>query len=367
MPTISFGFNLAKVDGEGEDADPILRVGPDLGLLGALDGMGGAGGTVYETPDGPRTGAYIASRLARDVVERRLMELIEPEWNLDGPATAVELHRVLKDALVARLAELKAPPSGLRSKLVRALPTTMAVAALQRTEPGAQTYACDLFWAGDCRVYVLTPGHGITQLTVDDIRSGGDAMFNLGDDSPVSNTVSADTDFHVNHRRVELEAPFILLCATDGCFGYVRSPMHFEHLLLSTQQMATDTDGWREGLCAEITAITGDDAALALLGLGADFSGFKQLFTERATELVQRYVDPLDELDGDLARAEQQLEELRGRRRELTARLWADYKPGYEHDDGATAGGGGTKAGSAAIGPGAPDASRAGADAEVGP
>ena len=53
---ISFRFNLHKVAGQGEDADPILRVGPDLGLLAVFDGMGGAGETVYETPDGPRTG-----------------------------------------------------------------------------------------------------------------------------------------------------------------------------------------------------------------------------------------------------------------------------------------------------------------------
>ena len=57
MPSVSFKFCTAKVAGEGEDADPILRVGPDLGLLGVFDGMGGAGGRVYDTPDGRHTGA----------------------------------------------------------------------------------------------------------------------------------------------------------------------------------------------------------------------------------------------------------------------------------------------------------------------
>ena len=88
--------------------------------------MGGAGGTVYETPDGPRTGAYLASRIARDVVERRMLDLLEPDWNLNGPAAAEDLRRSVKRALHDRLAELKAPPSGLRSRLLRALPTTMA-------------------------------------------------------------------------------------------------------------------------------------------------------------------------------------------------------------------------------------------------
>ena len=52
-PNLSFGFNLAKIAGQGEDSDPIVRDGRELGLVAVFDGMGGAGGTVYETPDGP--------------------------------------------------------------------------------------------------------------------------------------------------------------------------------------------------------------------------------------------------------------------------------------------------------------------------
>ena len=98
-PTLSFGFNLAKVPGQGEDSDPILRDGRELGLVAVFDGMGGAGGTVYETPDGPRTGAYLASRVARDVVEERMLALLDPDWNLDGPAAARDLQRSVKRAL----------------------------------------------------------------------------------------------------------------------------------------------------------------------------------------------------------------------------------------------------------------------------
>jgi serine/threonine protein phosphatase PrpC len=330
MPSVSFRFCTAKVAGEGEDADPILRVGPDLGLLGVFDGMGGAGGRVYDTPDGRHTGAYIASRFARNVVERLMLELIKPEWNLDGPATAAELHRVLASSLAARLAELKAPETTLRSKLVKALPTTMTLAVLQRTDPAAGGYACHLFWAGDSRAYAVEPEAGLHQLTTDDLRSGGDAMRNLTDDSVMSNAISADTEFHINHRQVELQAPFLLLCATDGCFAYVRSPMHFEHLLLSTLRDARDADAWRRALEAAVTAVTGDDAALTLLGLGTDLDGFKQLFKDRTAELQHRYIDPLEKLDGQVQRAEQELAGLRARRTELGGELWDAYKPGYE-------------------------------------
>jgi serine/threonine protein phosphatase PrpC/nucleotide-binding universal stress UspA family protein len=330
MPTVSFKFCTAKVPGGGEDADPILRVGPDLGLLGVFDGMGGAGGRVYDTPDGRHTGAYIASRFARNVVERLMLELIKPEWNLDGPATAGELHRVLASSLAARLAELKAPETSLRSKLVKALPTTMALTVLQRTDPAAGAWSCHLFWAGDSRAYVLEPEAGIRQLTTDDLRSGVDAMRNLTDDSVMSNCISADTEFHINHRQVDLRAPFLVLCATDGCFAYVRSPMHFEHLLLSALQGARDGPAWQQALERAVTAITGDDAALALLGVGADFGGFKKLFRDRTGEVGRRYVDPLDELDEQITQAEQQLAGLRARRAELGAELWSSYKHEYE-------------------------------------
>jgi serine/threonine protein phosphatase PrpC len=330
MPSVSFKFCTAKVAGEGEDADPILRVGPDLGLLGVFDGMGGAGGRVYDTPDGRHTGAYTASRFARNVVERLMLELVKPEWNLDGPATAAELHRVLASSLAARLAELKAPETTLRSKLVKALPTTMTLAALQRTDPARGGYACHLFWAGDSRAYVVDPEAGLMQLTTDDLRSGGDAMRNLTDDSVMSNAISADTEFHINHRQIDLQAPFVLLCATDGCFAYVRSPMHFEQLLLSALHDARDAEAWRRALEAAATSISGDDAALALLGLGADLDGFKQLFKDRTAELQRRYIDPLDELDRQVRRAEQELADLRTRRAEAGSELWGAYKHDYE-------------------------------------
>jgi serine/threonine protein phosphatase PrpC len=329
-PGLSFGFNLEKIAGNGEDADPILRDGRELGLIAVFDGMGGAGGTVYETPAGPRTGAYLASRLTRDVVEQRMVALLDPEWNLDGAATAQDLQRSVRAALRERLAELKAPASGLRSRLLRALPTTMAMIALQRREPHGDRWACHALWAGDSRAYVFRPATGAQQLTADDIRDRGDAMANLREDSVVSNAMSADTDFVVHHRKVELTAPFLVIAATDGCFGYLPSPMHFEHLVLAALRDAPDTDSWSAAVQAAVSAVTGDDAAMATLGVGADHDGFRTLFAQRTAELEQRWIAPLDDLDADLQQHERKLEELRTARRQRQAQLWAAYKPGYE-------------------------------------
>lgn len=328
-PTVSFGFNLGKVAGHGEDSDPILRDGPDLGLLAVFDGMGGAGGTVYETEDGPHSGAYLASRIARDVVEQRMLTLLVPDWNLKGEQAATDLQQAVQAALQDRLRDLKAPKSGLRSRLLRALPTTMAMLALQRAQRGGSGWLCHAFWAGDSRAYVFEPG-GARQLTTDDLREPSDAMANLRRDSVVSNAMSADTEFHVNHRRVELAAPFLLVSATDGCFGYLASPMHFEHLVLSALVGARSVAGWSQTIQDQVAAVTGDDAAMSVMAVGADLAELKTLYAPRVEELEQQFTTPIDELGRAVQRAEQELQRLRQRQLDDTQQLWVRYQSGYE-------------------------------------
>jgi serine/threonine protein phosphatase PrpC len=328
---VAFCFNLAKLVGQGEDADPILHEARDLGLVAVFDGMGGAGGTTYRTTDGPRTGAYLASRAARDIVDRRMLELFPAENDPPGKVIAAQLHDDIEEALRNRLIDLQAPRSVLRSRLLRALPTTMAMAAVQRHQSGGDGWDCDLLWAGDSRVYLLRPGAGLAQLTTDDIREEGDAMANLRQDSVISNAMSADTDFLVNHRRVLLTTPFLIIAATDGCFGYLPSPMHFEWLLLSTLRTATDPEGWSAELQAQITAVSGDDSSMAVLGIGANHQQFQSLFADRTTDLEKRWVTPLDQLDIDIRNLERQLEVVHRRRALQTAELWAAYRFDYEH------------------------------------
>ena len=328
-PTISFAFNLGKIRDQGEDSDPILRDGPDLGLLGVFDGMGGAGGTVYETPEGRRTGAYLASRVARDVVEQQMLDLLEPDWHLNGKAAARNLQHSIQQALKQRLQELNPAPSGLRSRLIRALPTTMALVALQRTQPGGPTWAGHVFWAGDSRAYVFEP-RGASQLSTDDLRDPGDALANLRRDSVVSNALSADTEFHINYRRVELRSPFLVVCATDGCFGYLRTPMHFEYLVLRHLLEARNTEAWSSTLQDEISAVTGDDAAMSTLGIGADLKEFQKLFAPRVAELASNFIEPLDELSDAITRAEHELRALQSRQLDEMTERWGRYKAEYE-------------------------------------
>ncbi len=326
---MSFAFNLAKIDGQGEDADPIVRDGPDLGLVGVFDGMGGAGGTVYETSDGPRTGAYLSSRIARDVVERRMLDLLEPDWNLNGDAAAEDLRRSVRQALEQRLVELKAPPSRLRSKLLRALPTTMAVVALQRTHRNGSTWSAHVFWSGDSRAYAFTAA-GAHQLSTDDLRDPGDAMANLRQDSVVSNAMSADTDFRVNYRRVELRAPFLVVGATDGCFGYLETPMHFEHVVLKALAGARSTAAWSREVQSRVAEVTGDDAAMAVMGVGADLEEFQAALAPRLEVLERDFIEPLAQLRLAVREAERTLEAAQLRERDEKAALWSGYQGDYE-------------------------------------
>jgi hypothetical protein len=205
----------------------------------------------------------------------------------------------------------------------------MAMLALQRTQRGGASWLCHVFWAGDSRAYVFEPG-GARQLTTDDLREPSDAMTNLRRDSVVSNAMSADTEFHVNYRRVELEAPFLLVCATDGCFGYVPTPMHFEHLVLAPLTSTRTVEAWSEAVQRQVAAITGDDAAMAVMAVGADLGALRSLYAPRVAALEEQFTGPIDELDRLVRSAEQELVSLRQRQLDGTQQLWTRYQPDYE-------------------------------------
>ena len=222
-------------------------------------------------------------------------------------------------------------PSTQRTRTVipAPIPKKSGVIQATRTQPGGSSWAGHVFWAGDSRAYVFEPT-AARQLTTDDLRDPGDALANLRRDSVVSNAMSADTEFHINHRRVELRSPFLVVCATDGCFGYVRTPMHFEYLVLSHLLEARNTEAWSSALQAEIAAVTGDDAAMSALGVGADLKEFQELFAPRVGELASDFIEPLDELSDAVTRAEQELRALQSRQLDEMTERWNRYKSEYE-------------------------------------
>ena len=221
--------------GSGEDAPPIWIHGPDSGLVGALDGLGGAGGELIKLPDGTeRTGAWVASRRTQEVVRAVYMKMIQ-ERRSQSPADAsdevydydqmngttpirrpfdftAKVREAIKADLTEFAAQTRAGGSGLlRSKMIKTLPTTLAVAWYDLSE-----HEYTAVWAGDSRVYCLHPELGLQQATTDDLKTNADAMENLIADALMSNCVSASADF------VSARAPIAAAASLRGPCGHGR-------------------------------------------------------------------------------------------------------------------------------------------------
>jgi hypothetical protein len=69
---------------------------------------------------------------------------------------------------------------------------------------------------------------------------------------------------------------------------------------------------------------------MALLGVGADLTGFKDLFERRTADLERECIAPLDELSAEVQDAQRRLAELRDRLEQRRAQAWTGYKRPYE-------------------------------------
>jgi hypothetical protein len=182
--------------------------------------------------------------------------------------------------------------SALRSTLFRRLPTTAAIAVARPTATAVRT---TLLWAGDSRCYALSPTSGLQQLTRDHLATPSDALANLTTDSSISNCISADAPFVIATTECLIPTPTIILAATDGCFGYVTSPMHFEALLLSALVAARSCDDWRDRLRTAITTVAGDDASLSAVAIGwPSYSALRRAFVERLQFVRSTHLAPID-------------------------------------------------------------------------
>ena len=115
---LAFGFNLAKITGQGEDADPILHEARDLGLVAVFDGMGGAGGTAYQPPRRPphRRVPRIPGRPGR----RRTADArpAASRERATGRPIAAELHDSIEHALRSAVGRTAGAPQHAAVKTV---------------------------------------------------------------------------------------------------------------------------------------------------------------------------------------------------------------------------------------------------------
>ncbi|SEG25503.1 Serine/threonine protein phosphatase PrpC [Actinacidiphila yanglinensis] len=317
--------------GRGEDAEPLAlhHVPTGSGLLAVFDGSGGSGAApAWQGPDARTySGAWVGARAARLGTERWFQGLVEHGEPDTADRLADHLRRTLRAAApVAR--------SKITGSMRRSLPTTLA----------ALTYGLDAdrvrwraLWAGDSRSYALLPGSGLHALTRDHTTED-DALDQLRQDPPMTNVVCADRDFVVDGQpgsgSGEFDRPCVLLCATDGYFGYVHTPALFEYLLLRTLGRAGDMADWAARLRAAVQAYTADDASLCLAALGfQDFRALREAFRARYRAVAAAYVATFPEHHGQDAAGSGQpgggaggFDALRHWQEET----WQAYRPGYE-------------------------------------
>lgn len=289
-----------KIPDSGEDA-MLYALNNRAVLVGAFDGCGGAGAKRYAKLQG-KTGAYMASRVVCGTVN---------DWFDDCCVRNAEFSaQSLADRIRENLAvcdRVGGESSRFVSSMVKAFPTTAALAVLSDQDGKIRV---DCFWAGDSRVYLLN-AEGLAQLSVDDLFVT-DALENLYEDGAMTNVISHSKPFTIHHGSLLLDQPAIVFAATDGCFGYLPTPMAFEQLLVNTLVRAESVEQWEQNLHGVIGRVAGDDYALSAAALDfGSFAAMKACFARRARYLQEYYPPEM------------------AKEREDKNRMWAQYKPGY--------------------------------------
>lgn len=263
---IEIKFNREKVSGKGEDSDPILLRNESTFVVGVFDGMGGSGATTCNSAYGECTQAYVASRIIRNTVE----ELFQATHNI----LAQDIEEKCRQRLKAEIEKFPSAKSMLRNGMIREYPTTLSVIQAYSDDSDV---VINSFWAGDSRNYLWTK-EGLFQISKDDLRIDLDPLENLREDAPLSNCICNDRKFIINHKPIKIEKQSCaIFSATDGCFGYYKSPMHFNNMLKETLRNAIDLEDWERKVEDEIGKVAGDDASLSLIVINNDnFDNFRE-------------------------------------------------------------------------------------------
>lgn len=333
LQKLDFRFLIAgeMISGRGEDC--FYSAQKDNSAIAAVfDGCGGLGSRKYQNYR-DHTGAYMAARAASgamrdwyqesggetgghrgqaDGTRRSGGHRQEGEDAGDTQKTALQISSYLTRALDV-VNGLAGQTSRIFGTMVRDFPTTAAAALVRNSDQGTEVQC---FWAGDSRVYLMNRA-GLAQLTRDDVE-GTNAMSNLRSDGALTNVVAADREF-VLHAGKTLRFgdrdPYMIFAATDGCFGYLPTPMDFEDMILTCLLKAAGPMDFRHRLEESIGETAGDDYTLAFMSFGfGDFRTMQESMRPRKRILQHDYMDWMEQ-DPSL---------------EMQERLWEEYRANYE-------------------------------------
>ncbi len=308
-----------KKEGLGEDALPLLLSDAN-NYVGVFDGMGGAGAAEYPTfTKGLKTGAYLASRVVRALC----LEWLSKYKSFENIS---DFENYISKCLSRLIDFWNIRQSGLRSSFVRILPTTLAIVESKRTNQGV---VINSLWAGDSRNYILLSS-GLQQISTDDLRQPKDPLENLRNDDALSNCICQDKPFTIHKIKCGVfYEPIIILSATDGCFGYLTSPMHFEFILLDALMKSQSCKDWCDNIKKALSPISGDDFTLALQIIDGDFTYWQETLRNRYTYLRDMIIEPIERMK---VVHEEALKECKIKKEKLyngITDLWNQYKLEY--------------------------------------
>lgn len=319
MKELHFEFKRDKREGLGEDANPLFIANEEKEYyaVGVFDGMGGSGAKDCESQyKGRHTQAFVASRIIREETEKYLKQNSFPKVSKE------DLKVVLTERLEKEKKDYPSPPSKLRSRLVREYPTTLAVITVMKEK---EMYRIRSFWAGDSRNYLWTKD-GFFQISLDDLNEKNDPQENLRNDAGLANCICAGSDFVINEKDIKIAEPFVILSATDGCYGYLKTIMHFQYLLLEGLQTSSDLESWKSYIEEKLNEVTGDDMSFALVAVGFDdYSHLKSYFSNVKIDGLDKILmleQKKSEIETSLADNKEQLDE-------AIQKGWNVYKATY--------------------------------------
>lgn len=268
---------------------------PNFCYMGVFDGCGGLGCQPHaffdqEAYPMPHTSAWIASRVGAAAVESFL------RGNGNEPFSQQKIP-ALEHALEQTFHTLKEKywkDDGVSGSMRRNFPTTASIIV-----EDFQTKTVFFLWSGDSRGY-LCDQNGLAQITRDDIRfHADDAFANLYRDSAMTQQWNADQPIKVHCKAIKEITPAIYLCATDGCFGFLSSPMAFEYMLLHALMKSNSPEEWQQNLKEKWFAYFGDDCTMTILPVGfQSFSDLQSFYRERLESITDTYQDSFsDDMD----------------------------------------------------------------------
>ena len=319
--SLSLYFNEEQMKGKGEDSSVRITNAPNAALIATMDGCGGAGAKIYEKANNV-SGARISAEHVAIALHRWFSK---NQYGLHGTggksaeALAAEIKLDINNELAEQYKILGEEESGVKSRLARILPCTLAAVFAEVIE--TNQIRCISFWAGDSRTYVFRTC-GLQQTSRDDIRGQGDPFDALMNDSRLSNLVSLSADYVIHASETMLTEPCIVLTASDGCFSYFKSPMEFEWALLDTLKASQTPQQWETNLRSLFGAYASDDFTMNIAILGFyNWTAVRNAYLPRWHEFEEQYYKPMKKY---LSEADLQAHYA----------LWLKYKQKYLLEDG---------------------------------